>query len=72
AMAVKELADHINHKGLINYIDRLNDRTDFRERYILSYLLSWRINTKKDDLNKISYWCKRTFKETWNIIRSIR
>lgn len=72
AMAVKELAGHINHKGLINYIDRLNDRTDFRERYILSYLLSWRINTKKDDLNKISYWCKRTFKETWNIIRSIR
>jgi DNA polymerase III epsilon subunit family exonuclease len=71
-MAIKELAEYINHKGLINYIAGLNDRTDFRERYILSYLLSWRINTNNDDLNKISYWCKRTFKQTWNIIRSIR
>lgn len=67
---IKGLADYIDHGGLINYLSRLDGKSDITERYILSYLLSMRITSNKCELDKISYWCKSTFKMTSHIIAS--
>jgi len=68
---VNGFSSYVNHDGLINYLSRLDGNSSVTERYILSYLISWKMTSNKDDLDKISYWCKSTFKLTSNIIASV-
>ena len=68
---IKGISNYVCHDRLLTYISELDETSTFTERYILAYLLSWRLTSNEGTLDEISYWCKSTFNLSSHIISAI-